>query len=262
MRRSLVPFRFRWCFGWSGRLGGVAGWVVERVVGDGVALLANPFTNFLDGRASDDGRRWAIVIVGFVGCAGEFVGFVVGFEHPKFALKSALSVVFVAQHEVLHFDVVGCDCKGGFAIDGDDEIIELALAAEAVPLGLGGAKDEVGFEGVGARFVGIFPTGFEDLPTVWGFLGKDESGGAGAVLESVLGGSRFAFGGGWTGAAGVTFFAFGIRRIGIFGFIDGRLGGRIIEDVFVRIHISELSVEDGRAGRAEKNEVSDGGDGR
>jgi hypothetical protein len=38
---------------------------------------------------------------------GEVVGLVIGFESAEFAMKGTFGGVFVAQEEVMHFDLVG-----------------------------------------------------------------------------------------------------------------------------------------------------------
>ncbi len=82
----------------------------------------------------------------------------------------------------------------------------MALRSDSVPLTLGGAEDEIVFEGFRAGLVGIVPAGEEDLPAEFAVGREDEGGGAGAVFEGVLGGACAAGGGGGSGAAAVTFF--------------------------------------------------------
>jgi hypothetical protein len=177
---------------------------------------------------------------------GEFVGFVVGFESAVFAEEGAFGGVFVAQHEVVHFDLLGGPLEGRKALGGFEEIVEMALISDAIPLGLGGAEDEIGFEGFGARFVGVFPAGEENLPAEFTVGGEDEGGGAGAVFEGVLGGAGAAGGGGGSCSAGVAFFGL--------GFGGRRRGGRFVEGRVVRgkHRNPETSVREGGAGFVKK----------
>lgn len=77
----------------------------------------------------------------------------------------------------------------------------------------------------------------EEFPGLFGFTGKDEGMGAGAVFGGVLRGGGAAFGGRGAGAAGVAFFGFGVP---LHGGGEGR-------EIFGFAHLlSDLSVEGGR----------------
>jgi len=96
----------------------------------------------------------------------------------------------------------------------------VALGAEAIPLGLRGFEDEIKFERFVSGLIGIAPVSEEKEPVFFGFVGKDKSFGAGAVLGGVLRRNGFSFGRGRTGAARVAFLFFGrhgVREIVGFG---------------------------------------------
>jgi hypothetical protein len=120
-------------------------------------------------------RRW-----------GEFVGFVMGFEKAVFPVEGAFGGVFVAEHEVVHFALGGGPHVRRVAGGGGDEFVVLALDAEAVPLGLGGAENEIGFERCFEGLVGVLPARQEDEPALFGFHREDEGSGASAVFAGVL----------------------------------------------------------------------------
>jgi len=143
--------------------------------------------DFLAGAKLDDqvGNRFGILVGRR---RGEFVGFVVGFEKAVFPVEGAFGGVFVAEHEVVHFALFGGPHVGRVAGGGGDELVVLALGAEAVPLGLGSAENEIGFERCFEGLVGVLPAREEDEPALFGFHGEDEGSGASAVFAGVLGG--------------------------------------------------------------------------
>ena len=144
-------------------------------------------------------------------------------EGAVFAVEGAVGGGFVAEMEVVHFDVFGSPVEEGAAVDVHAGVgIVVALAADAMPVGFGGAADEVVGEGVigagaamGVVDEGLFffgdamfaaPAGEEDEEGGFGFAGEDEGFGAGAVLNGVAGRAEAARETCRTGAAGVAFF--------------------------------------------------------
>ena len=150
------------------------------------------------------------------GC-GEFVGFVVRFESAVFTMKGTFGGVFVAEHEVVHLDLFGFAHEERLAVGGFEEVVIGAFTAEAVPFGLRGAENEIGFERGFAGLILFKPARVEDLPAFGGIGREDESAGACAVFEGVLSGFGAAGGGGGSGAAAIAFF--GRSRVFVLGLV-------------------------------------------
>ena len=169
-------------------------------------------------------------------------------EGAVFAVKGAVGGGFVAEVEVVHFDFFGSPVEGGAAVDVHAGIgIVVALAADAVPVGFGGAADEVVSEGMvsagaatGVVDEGLFffgdamfaaPAGEEDLEGGFGFAGEDEGFGAAAVGDGVTGRAETTCQTRGPGAAGVTFFLEGrdgFGRVRNFLFVVVKVGGGIL----------------------------------
>jgi len=80
-------------------------------------------------------------------------------ELIELALEGALSGGFIAQQEVvvlylLVSPIVSIDAAGGA-----EEIVEVALVADAVPLGLGGFENEIVGDGIVSGVVALRPAG-------------------------------------------------------------------------------------------------------
>jgi len=67
------------------------------------------------------------------------------------------------------------------------------LGANAVPFGLSGLEDEIGFERSLDGLIGVAPAGEEEEPIFLKFAGKDESLSAATMFDGVLRGDGFAF---------------------------------------------------------------------
>jgi hypothetical protein len=133
---------------------------------------------------------------------------VVLFEEAVFALEGAFGGGFIAQIQIVLFDLVGSPVEGRDALEDVEIDIIVALSAGAVPFGLGGFEDEIIFERVFTRLVGLEPVVKEDEPGIFGFAGEDEGVGAGTVFDGVFGRDGAAFGRCGPGVAGVAFFGF------------------------------------------------------
>ena len=165
------------------------------------------FADFLGGDADEFHSVGGLAAAGVERFGfGEFVGFVVGFQSAVLTMERAFGGVFVAEHEVVHLDLCGFAHKERPAVSGFEEVVIGALAAEPVPFGLRGAENEIGFERVFAGLIIFLPTREEDFPAFGGIGGEDESAGASAMFEGVLGGFGAPFGGGGSGAARIAFF--------------------------------------------------------
>ena len=111
---------------------------------------------------------------------------VVRFESAVFAVERALSVAFVAQEKVVHFELFGRPRGDGVAAGGEHEVVIFADTAQAIPFCLSGAEDEIPFKGGIAGLIALEPGIVEDFPALVGFDGRqDESAGTGAVAQGV-----------------------------------------------------------------------------
>ena len=134
------------------------------------------------------------------------VSLVMLFELAVFTLEAAFGGSFVAQHEIVALDEgVGPVIGSGPILA--EKVVKVLLAADARPFGLGGFEDEGIEEGVFFGLIAVGPDFEEEEPIFFAFAGLDESFGAGAVFEGVLGGLGFAGFRRRSGAATVAFFA-------------------------------------------------------
>ncbi len=116
---------------------------------------------------------------------------VVRFESAVFAVERALSVAFVAQEKVVHFELFGRPRGDGVAAGGEHEVVIFADTAQAIPFCLSGTENEIPFERGIAGLVALKPGIVEDFPAFVGFDGRqDEGAGTGPVAQGVKG--RFA----------------------------------------------------------------------
>ncbi len=132
------------------------------------------------------------------GARGGTVGFEELLSQAKFALEAAFGGVFVAQHAVEQFGLFGSEIEGGAAEMGATGVV-FALGADALPIGLGGAIDELVFERVFGGVIGSAPMLEDDLPGFFGFAFEDEGIAASAEFDFASVTARFAgsFGGGF-----------------------------------------------------------------
>jgi hypothetical protein len=152
-----------------------------------------------------------------------FMRFEVLFEEAIFALERAFGSVFVAEMEVVFFDLFRGPVERREAAQHPHVDVVIALTTEAMPLGLGGFEDEIVFERVFFGLVAMAPAVEEALPTFFRFGGEDEGESARAMSDSVFGGADTAFERSGAGAAAVTFFGRGIG-----GEIGVRFRGRVV----------------------------------
>ena len=137
------------------------------------------------------------------------------FEGAVFAVEGAFGAAAVAEHEVVHFELFGSPVRDGLAAGGEEEVVILTDATEALPFSLSGAEDEVPFERGFAGLIAAEPGGVEEFPTFVGFNGRqNESAGTGSVAQGVHRGFFETSLTGRTGVATVAFFGWGllIRR--------------------------------------------------
>ena len=107
-------------------------------------------------------------------------------------------------------DLIGRPVESAAAFGAGHDTVEIALRADAVPLGLGGSADEIVGEGVFGGVIDFAKVGEDELPGFLGFVREDEGLGAGAVFDGVFGRGGAAFGRSGAGAAAIAFF--GLRR--------------------------------------------------
>jgi hypothetical protein len=156
--------------------------------------------------------------LGFIGGFGA-VSFEVLLKKAVFTLKRTLSGSFVAQREVMTFDIGGAPGVWRRGSHREKELVMIALGTEAIPLGLSNFEYEIELERVVSGLIGGAPTGEEKEPVFFGLVGKDKGFGASAVLGGVLRRDELALGRGRAGAARVALLFLGGRGgREIFGF--------------------------------------------